>query len=523
LEFSVDSTQVSLSSDRKDVFITIVINEGEKFTVKDVRLAGDLLGRQEELSKLLTLKSGEVFSNQKLQSITKTISDRLGELGYAFASVVPIPEIDRNARTVNFVLQVDPGRRVYVRNVNISGNMRTRDQVIRREIRQLEASWFDGARIRLSRDRIDRLGYFKTVEADTVPVVAVADQVDVNFRVEERPLGAVSLGIGISSTERFIVTGSLSQQNFLGSGTNVSLQVNTSRLQRTYSLSHFDPYWTDDGISRSIDLYSRRFNPGIFLSSNNYQIFTDGLGMRFGIPYTEVDRIFLGAGVERNHYSISGAAPSVILADVASFGSTPTSYILTGGWSRDSRDSAIAPTKGAYRFINVEYATPLGNAEYVRTTLGSQSYVPISRATTYALNVELGSGAGLNGKNYPNFKNFFAGGTGSIRGFQAGGIGRLVDERALGGNQRFILSNELLFPFPGMALDRTVRLLTFVDVGAVWPSGDRPEFGELRASAGFGLAWLTAVGPLKLSFGKPLRKEPYDRTQSLQFSIGTGF
>jgi len=523
LEFSVDSTQVSLSPDRKDVFITIVINEGEKFTVKDVRLAGDLLGRQEELSRLLTLKSGEVFSNQKLQSITKTISDRLGELGYAFASVVPIPEIDRNARTVDFALRVDPGRRVYVRNVNISGNMRTRDEVIRREMRQLESSWFDGDRIRLSRNRIDRLGYFKNVLVDTAPVAGTPDQVDIDVKVEERPLGAISLGIGFSSTERFILSGSISQQNFLGTGTNLSLQVNTSELQRTYSLSHVDPYWTDDGISRSIDLYSRKFNPGVFLRTNNYSIVTDGLGMRFGIPYTELDRFFLGAGVERNHYSISGTAPSAILTDVASFGSTPTSYMLTGGWSRDSRNSAIAPTEGVLRFINVEYATPLGNVEYVRTTLGNQAYVPISRAMTYAMNVELGSGAGLNGKNYPNFKNFFAGGVGSVRGFQAGGIGPLVDGRSLGGSQRFVLNNELLFPFPGMAQDRTVRLLTFVDIGSVWPSGDSPDFSELRASAGFGLAWLTPVGPLKLSVAKPLRKESYDRTQQLQFTIGTGF
>jgi outer membrane protein insertion porin family len=522
LEFAVDSTQVSLSPDRKDVFITVVINEGERFTVKDVRLVGDLLGRNAEFAQLVNIKSGEVFSNQRLQALGKTITDRLGELGYAFASVTPLPEIDRNNRVVNFALQVDPGRRVYVRSINISGNMRTRDQVIRREIRQLEASWFDSAQIRLSRDRIDRLGFFKTVEADPVPIAAAADQVDVNFKVEERPLGAVSLGIGISSTEKFVVTGSLSQQNFLGAGTNVSLQINTSSLQRTYSLSHFDPYWTDDGISRSIDLYSRKFNPSVFLAANNYQIFTDGLAMRFGIPYTEVDRIFLGAGAERNHYSVSGAAPSVILADIASFGSTPTSYVLTGGWSRDSRDSAIAPTKGVFRFLNVEYATPFGNAEYVRTTLGSQAYLPISTATTYAMNVELGSGAGLNGKNYPNFKNFFAGGTGSIRGFQAGGIGPLIDGRALGGSQRFVLNNELLFPFPGMTRDRTVRLLTFVDVGSVWPSGDRPDLGELRASAGFGLAWLTAVGPLKFSIGKPIRRESYDRTQTLQFSIGTG-
>jgi outer membrane protein insertion porin family len=401
--------------------------------------------------------------------------------------------------------------------------MRTRDQVIRREMRQLESSWFDSDRIRLSRNRIDRLGYFKNVLVDTAPIPGASDQVDIDVKVEERPLGAISLGIGFSSTERFILSGSISQQNFLGTGTNLSLQVNTSELQRTYSLSHVDPYWTDDGISRSVDLYSRKFNPGVFLRTNNYSIVTDGLGLRFGIPYTEIDRIFIGGGIERNHYNITGTAPSSILSDIASFGSTPTSYMLTGGWSRDSRNSALAPTEGTLRFLNLEYATPLGNVEYLRVTLGNQLFLPLSRAITYAVNAEIGSGAGLNEKNYPNFKNFFAGGVGSVRGFQAGGIGPLVDGRSLGGNQRVVLNNELLFPFPGMAQDRTVRLLTFFDLGSVWPSGDTPAISDLRASAGFGLAWLTPVGPLKLSVAKPLRRESYDRTQQLQFTIGTGF
>ena len=523
LEFAVDSTQVSLSPDRKDVFITIVINEGEKFAVKDVRLVGDLLGRNAEFARLVNIKSGEVFSNQRLQALSKSITDRLGELGYAFASVTPLPEIDRNNRVVNFALQVDPGRRVYVRNINISGNNRTRDQVIRREMRQFEATWFDGDRIRLSRNRIDRLGYFKDVDIDTVPVVGTQDQVDVNVKVEERPLGAVSLGIGFSSTENFIISGSLSQQNFMGTGTNLSVQVNSSELQRTFSVSHVDPYWTDDGISRSVDIYTRKFNPSVFFTGNNYSITSQGLGMRFGIPYTEVDRIFLGAALEQNRYNLMGDAPDPIERDVASFGANPTAYLLTVGWSRDSRNSALAPTQGRLQFINFDYATPIGQVEYVRTTYGNQWFKPLSRSITYAVNAELGSGVGLNGKNFPNFKNFYAGGIGSIRGFQAGGIGPLVDGRSLGGNFRLVLNNELLFPLPGMAQDRTVRLFTFFDAGSVWSQGDRPELGDLRATVGFGLSWLSPVGPLKLSVGNAIKKEDFDRTQRVQFNIGTAF
>ena len=523
LEFAIDSTQVSLSPDRKDVFITIVISEGEKFRVRNVSLAGDLLGRQAEFEKLVTIKQDETFSNQRLQSITKAISDRLGELGYAFASVVPVPEIDRDSRLVNFLLQIDPGRRVYVRSVNISGNTRTRDEVIRREMRQLEASWFDSARIRLSRDRIDRLGYFKTVEADTLPVVGVADQVDVNFKVEEKPLGAVSLGVGISSTEKFIVSGSIVQQNFLGTGTGLSLGVNTSSLQRTFSLSHINPYWTDDGVSLSTDVYSRRFNPSVYFSGNNYSVTSQGFGMRLGIPYTDLDRLFLGGTVEQNRYSVNGVAPTSITRDISSFGSNPTGYLLNFGWSRDSRNSAIAPTEGRLRYINFEYATPLGNVEYLRTTIGDQAFVPISKNLTYAINAELGSGTGLGGKPFPNFKNFFAGGIGSVRGFQAGGIGPLIDGRSLGGTLRAIVNNELLFPFPGMAQDRTVRLFTFLDAGSVWPTGDRPEISDIRASVGVGFSWLAPVGPLKFSFGRPIQKESFDRTQIIQFNIGTGF
>ncbi|NBT84866.1 MAG: outer membrane protein assembly factor BamA, partial [Betaproteobacteria bacterium] len=242
LEFNVDSTQVSVSPDRKDVFITIVINEGEKFVIQDVKLVGDMLGRDDEFAKLITIKSGEVFNNERLQNISKSINDRLGELGYAFASVTPLPEIDREKRRVTFVMQVDPGRRVYVRNINISGNSKTRDEVIRREMRQFEASWYDADRIKLSRNRIDRLGYFKDVGIDTAPVVGTPDQVDVNIKVEERPLGALTLGVGFSSTDNLVLSGSITQQNFLGTGTNLSLEVNSSKLRQTFAVTHVDPY-----------------------------------------------------------------------------------------------------------------------------------------------------------------------------------------------------------------------------------------------------------------------------------------
>ncbi len=526
LEFVVDSTQVSVSPDRQDVFITIVINEGEKFTVKDVRLAGDMLGRDDEFKRLVTIKSGDTFSNERLQSASKAITDRLGELGYAFASVTPLPEIDREKREVTFRMQVDPGRRVYVRNINISGNSKTRDEVIRREMRQFEASWYGADRIRLSRNRIDRLGYFKEVTVDTAPVPGTSDQVDVNLRVEERPLGALTLGVGFSSTDSLVLSGSITQQNFLGTGTNVALEVNTSKLRQTLSVSHIDPYWTEDGISRSLSIFTRKFQPDELDANNTYSVESTGLGARFGIPYTEEDRIFLGGNFEQNKYGGDPANwPQRIKDEVANFGtSTLDAYSLTLGWSRDSRDSSLAPTRGRSQYVNLDYATPLGTLEFVRLTYGHQYFYPITRSMTYAINGEVGWGVGLNGKEYPILKNFYVGGIGSVRGFEAGGVGQVdPDGASLGGNRKLVLNNELLFPLPGMAQDRTIRLFTFLDVGSVWTEGEKFDLGTLRASVGVGLSWLSPVGPLKLSLGTAVVKEEGDRLQKFQFQIGTGF
>ncbi len=526
LEFAIDSTQVSVSPDRKDVFITIVINEGERYVVKDVGLVGDLLGRDEELKKLITVKSGDVFSNEKLQNVSKAINDRLGELGYAFSSVTPVPQINRETREVTFAMQVDPGRRVYVRNINISGNSKTRDEVIRREMRQFEASWYDADRIKLSRNRIDRLGYFKEVGIDTSPVPGTGDQVDVNVKVEERPLGALTLGIGFSSTDKLVLSGSITQQNFMGTGTNVSLEVNSSKLRQTLAVSHVDPYWTDDGVSRAIDVYTRKFQPDELEVANRYSVTSQGLGIRFGIPYTEEDRIFLGGNFETNKYGGNQSEwPNRIKTEVANFGtSTLDAYSLTLGWSRDSRDSALAPTRGRQQYVNLDYATPIGKLEYVRVNYGHQWFYPLTRSITFAINGEVGWGVGIGGKDYPILKNYYVGGIGSVRGFQGGGIGtRDIDDASLGGNRKLVLNTELLFPLPGMTQDRTIRWFTYFDTGSVWQEGEKVQLGDMRASVGIGLSWLSPVGPLKLSIGNAIKKEPYDKTQRFQFQIGTGF
>ena len=524
LEFTIDSTQVSLSADRRDVFITLVVKEGEKFNFGEFQFVGDMLDQPDTFKALNTLKAGDTFSNERLQAVSKSMTDKLGALGYAFGNVSPIPTINRATKTVDFVMQVDPGRRVYVRRINISGNARTRDEVIRREMRQFESSWYDSERIRISRNRIDRLGYFNVVEVDREAVSGTTDQVDVNVRVEERPLGSLTFGVGYSSSESVVLSGSISQQNFMGTGTNVSLEVNTSSVSQVFAIRHIDPYFTDDGISRSLDLYTRTFNADEVDSLADYSIVSTGLGVRFGIPYTEEDRIFLGLSFEDS--KLSGDPESPNWDEFRNeFGNQANSVLASIGWARDSRDSGLAPTSGRYQFLNLDYGTPIGDLEYLRLTYGDQYFYPVSKRITLALNADLGFGTGLFGKPYPAIKNFYAGGIGSVRGFSSSSIGPRSEttKDAIGGSKKIVFNTELLFPLPGMSQDRSIRIFTYFDAGSVWGDDQTPEFSDLRASAGVGLSWFSPVGPLKLSFGQPIKKKDGDETESFQFQIGSSF
>ena len=524
LEFAIDSTQVSLSADRRDVFITLVVKEGERFNFGEFQFVGDMLDQPDTFKALNTLKAGETFSNERLQEVLKSMTEKLGALGYAFGNVSPIPNVNRETKTVDFVFQVDPGRRVYVRRINISGNAKTRDEVIRREMRQFESSWYDSERIRISRNRIDRLGYFNAVEVDREAVPGTSDQVDVNVKVEERPLGTLTFGLGYSSSESVVLSGSISQQNFMGTGTNVSLEVNTSQVSQTFAIRHVDPYFTDDGISRSLDLYTRTFNADEIDSLADYKIVSTGFGARFGIPYTEEDRLFVGLALENS--KLSGDPESENWEEFRNeFGDQATAVLASIGWSRDTRDSGLAPTSGRYQFANLDYGTPIGDLEYARLTYGDQFFYPLSKKVTFAFNTEVGIGLGLFGKPYPAIKNFYAGGIGSIRGFSSSSVGpkSSVTGDSIGGTKRVVFNTELLTPLPGMAQDRSIRVFTYLDAGTVWGEDDDVTLSDLRASAGVGLSWFSPVGPLKLSFGQPIKKQDGDETESFQFQIGSSF
>ena len=521
LEFNVESTQVSITPDKKDIYITVAVTEGPKYTVADVKVGGELLLPEAELRKLITLKPGEVFSRAKVNESTKAISDRLGNEGYAFANVNAAPELDKDKRQAAFTFFVDPGRRVYVRRVNVAGNTRTRDEVIRREMRQFEGGWFSSQKIANSRSRIDRLGYFTEVNIETPAVQGTTDQVDVNVTVAEKPTGAVLLGAGFGSGEGVILSGSVTQQNIFGSGKHVSVGLNTSKLNTTYALSYTDPYWTVDGVSRGFDLYLREVdaaNAGL----GNYQTKTAGGTIRFGVPVTEVDTINYGLGYEKTKISTFADSPRLYLDYVSTFGKTTDAILATIGWTRDSRDSLIYPTKGTLQRANVEVGLPGASLNYYKGQYQYQRYFALTRDYTLMLNGELGYGRGYNDTSaLPFFKNFYVGGVNSLRGFRVFTAGpKDADGNPRGGSKKLLGNAEFLFPFPGMPTERSVRMSAFLDTGM---TGERYAFDELRASAGVGVLWVSPMGPLKISVAAPLRSQPLDKKQFFQFTFGGAF
>ncbi len=531
LEANVESTQVSITPDKKDIYLTINITEGEKYTVSDIKMDGEMFGRDEELRQLILLKPGQTYSGELLTNSNKRISDRMGTFGYAFANVNANPEIDREHRKVAFTFFVDPGKRAYVRHMTISGNTTTRDEVIRREFRQFEGSWYDGNKIKLSRDRVDRLGYFKDVTIDTPEAQGTSDQVDVNMTVTEKPTGNFMIGGAFSQAEKFTFTASIQQANFAGSGNTLGIDLNTSRYSRTIAFSQTNPYFTDDGVSQSFELYTRTSSPPA-LNIGSYKVKQNGARISYGVPFSENDTVFFGVGLERTTIETDVTSPPRFRDYVRQFGNsadgvgtaTTNALPLTAAWARDSRDSAITPTVGRFQRANLELDL-LGDSKYYRAIYEQQWYKPLSKSITLALKGELDYGHGLSGKPYPVFKNFYGGGIGSVRGYLSSSLG-IVDATygdALGGATRVIGNAELQLPFPGSGQDRSLRWFGFVDVGQIYQEGQPIRANELRASTGLGLSWISPVGPLKLSYAKPLNAKPGDRLERFQFQMGTGF
>lgn len=525
LEFKVESTQVAISPDKQSISITVNISEGERFVVSGVKLEGNYLGKEEEFKTLVKIKPGQAYNADDVAETTKAFSDYFGSFGFAFAKVDAVPEIDRTSNRVVFVLQADPSRRAYVRRINIAGNNRTRDEVVRREFRQFESSWYDGDKIRLSRDRVDRLGFFTDVSMDTQEVTGTADQVDLTMTVAEKPTGNLQLGAGYSSADSLALTFGIKQENVFGSGNYLGVEVNTSKSNRQLVLSTVDPYFTADGISRSIDVYDRTTNP-LSGQGGDYKLKTRGASIRFGVPFTENDTVYFGSGFETLTIVPGNNLPASYLAYANQFGFKSNSVPLTLGWSRDNRDSAIVPTEGRYQRVYADWGIA-GDAKFLRANYQIQQYIPLNKQFTVALNGEIGWGKGLGGQPYPLFKNYYSGGLGSVRGFQQSSLGpRDASDPSisLGASKKLTFNAELIAPFPGAGNDRTLRIYSFVDAGNVFDSKYRLTGPEgLRVSTGIGISWISPVGPLRIAYALPLKKEAGDRIERLQFQIGTSF
>jgi outer membrane protein insertion porin family len=519
LDFSIESTQVSITPDRRDIYVTVNITEGEKYTVSGVRLSGQMLLPREELEALVQLKTGDVFSREKLAASTKAIADRLGNDGYAFANANAIPEVDKEKRTVAFNIVIDPGRRVYVRRIDIAGNVKTRDEVVRREMRQLEGAYYDASKIQLSRRRIDRTGFFSEANVETHPVEGSPDQVDVAYSVKERPTGALLFGIGFSNVEKVALSASLSQANVFGTGNFLSLNVNSGKVNTVYSLSYLNPYFTVDGVSQGFDVYHRKTNASN-LAIGAYVTTALGGGVKFGYPISEVTRIDFGLNLESVKLDTFDNSPLRYLSFVEQFGHQYSYGALTGGWSRDTRDSLIQTNAGTLTRVGSEFAS--GDLQYYRLGFQHQWYRPLTRTYTLFLGGDIGYADGLAGKPLPFFKNYYAGGPGTVRGYNSFSLGpQDLNGTPIGGNRKFSGSTELLFPMPGATQDRSLRLAWFVDGGNVFLN--RYEFNALRYSTGLGFFWSSPFGPLRLSFAQPLNAKSTDHIQRLQFTFGTGF
>jgi outer membrane protein insertion porin family len=525
LEFNIESTQVSISKDKQDIYITVNITEGEKYSIASVKLAGELIIPEDELRKLVTIKPGDTYSRGKLTETTKAIGDRLGNEGYAFANVNSAPELDKEKRQVAFTIFVDPGRRVYVRRINVTGNTRTRDEVIRREMRQMESSWYDGDKINRSRSRIDRLNYFDEVTVETPAVPGTTDQVDVNVNVKEKPTGSLMLGAGFSSSEKLVLSGSIQQQNLFGSGNFVGIGLNTSKSNKVYSLSYTNPYYTVDGVSRGFDVYHRNYDTSSLTALGTYGARSTGGGVRYGVPIAESDSISFGLAVDNTTLKVDSTSPQRYQDYVSSFGASNSSLVASAGWAKDTMDSRIYPTKGYIHRVGGEVALPGGTLHYYKLNYQQQRFFPLTRQYTLALTGEFGYANGISGHQLPFFKNFYAGGIGSVRGFESSSLGPIdaATEQRLGGNRRLVGSAEFLFPMPGMGQDKSLRLGAFFDAGQVWGVGEKAALSDLRYSMGVSAAWNSPVGPLKFSFGQPINKKAGDKLQRLQFQMGTVF
>jgi outer membrane protein insertion porin family len=522
--FNIDSTQVSLTPDKQSVYITINITEGGQFTFSEVKLAGNLVVAPEELFDLVKIRQGDVFSRQLVTETSKQLTDRMGAEGYAFANINAVPDISEERNEVTLTFFVDPGKRVYVRRINFKGNTKTQDEVLRREMRQAEGAWISTTAIERSKTRLDRLGFFEQVNVETPAVPGTSDQVDVNFTVTEKPAGNLLLGAGFSQSQGVVLQTSVTQENFAGTGNRLRLSFSNSDVNRNFGFSWFNPYWTDDGVSRGFDFFYRTTD-AFEANLADYNLDEIGAGITFGVPISEFNTVNVGATAENTKFKSGDTASDEVVAFENEVGGEYNTLTLTVSYTNDTRDNRLLPSRGQLTRLSADLAVPGLDLSFYKLGLRHQRVLPLFRDFALVLEGDVGYGDGLGDTDdLPLTKNYFAGGLRSVRGFEANTLGpRDSNGEPLGGNVKLVGNVELIIPLPFITNSRAFRLTAFADAGDVYGPGQDVNLDTIRYSTGISAVWLSPLGPLTVSIAAPLRDEPEDETQPFQFTFGTTF
>ncbi|WP_432745547.1 outer membrane protein assembly factor BamA [Methylobacter sp. G7] len=531
INFNIESTQVAITPDKKDIYVTINVKEGDVYKLEKVKLAGNLVVAPEELIKLVKVGPGEIFSRKNATETSKAISERLGDDGYAFANVNMIPEINEAQKTVDMTFFVDPGKRVYVRRINMKGNSKTRDEVLRREMRQMESSWASSSKIERSKTRLERLGYFEEVNVETPPVTGTADQIDVNYSVVEKPSGNLSAGVGFSQVQGIVLNANIAQDNVFGSGKRVNVAFNNSSYATSYQFGFFNPYFTVDGVSQGYNLGYTKRNAGQ-VNIANYSTNVMNAGINFGIPLNEFDSLRFDIDAKHTELSTTNFSSTQIQDFINKEGDTYLTLAPSVGWTHDTLNRAIFPNKGGQQRFSALGTVPGSDLEYYKIAYKHQLYLPLAKDFTFRLQAEAAYGDGY-GKtdSLPFFENYFGGGTGSIRGFRNNTVGpRESNGYPFGGSSKIIGNAEMFFPVPFMPETKSVRLGTFLDAGAI---NDGFKVDNMKYSVGVSGEWLSPFGALSVSAALPLNAESAgtsdlgvatgDQKQMFQFNFGQNF
>jgi len=536
IKFNVDSSQVSITPDKKDIYVTINVSEGEKYTVGDVQLTGDLVINKAVLEQLISTTPGDTFSRKLMTGSQKAIEDRVGMTGYAFAKVAVIPEINEDDRTISLTYTLEPGRKVYVRRITFFGNFKTRDEVLRREMRLMEGSVLASDRLERSKIRIQRLPYVEEIELDTRPVPGTDNQVDIDVSITERLSGSFNIGAGFSQAQGLLFNIGLTQENLMGTGQSLSMNVNTDRANTVYSISHTDPYATVDGISRTVRA-SYRKRDAEQEQIANYLSNSYGVSLSYGIPMTEVNTLRLGVGYNYIDLKVGNSPSLDVIKFIYKNGNEFDNFSLTASFSHDTRNRTVFATRGSAQTIASNITIPGSDLEYYKLNYETKFFFAMTQNLTLLLHSDVAYGDGYGDTDeLPFFERYFAGGLRTVRAYNTNSLGPrdLLSNDPIGGNLRVVGGADVIFPIPFMEKPpSSVRLSAFLDIGNVFldtaPTYDNPlgdngfDAGQLRTSAGLSFVWLAPIGPLRFSYGKALNDVPGDDLRAFQFSIGSFF